>query len=53
MQRYCIIRTLGFKIGEVTKINRRRLSSEATDAARIKQLWDVVMTELDLPVCAR
>ncbi|KAI0549293.1 HET-domain-containing protein [Xylaria curta] len=43
------LRTLSFKIGEVTKISRTRLGSEATDANAIKRRWDDIMTELDLP----
>ncbi|KAI0458631.1 HET-domain-containing protein [Xylaria acuta] len=44
------LRTLSFKIGEVTKISRTRLGSEATNANAIKRRWDDIMVELELPV---
>jgi hypothetical protein len=42
-----IIRSLSFKIGEVTKI---RLGGEVDDTERLKQRWYDIMSELDLPV---
>ncbi|KAI3326827.1 HET-domain-containing protein [Xylariaceae sp. AK1471] len=44
------IRSLSFKIGEVTKISHTKLGDEASDAKRLKQRWDGIMNELDLPV---
>jgi hypothetical protein len=44
------IRSLSFKIGMVTKISRTKLGGEVSDAARLKQRWDGIMNELDLPV---
>ncbi|KAI8945718.1 hypothetical protein F4801DRAFT_584144 [Xylaria longipes] len=41
------LRTLSFKIGEVTKTSRTKLGSEASDAKAIKRRWDDIMTELE------
>ncbi|KAJ2985484.1 hypothetical protein NUW58_g5503 [Xylaria curta] len=43
-------RSGSFKIGQVTKISHTRLGSETSDAKYIKQRWDDILTELDLPV---
>ncbi|KAI0437303.1 HET-domain-containing protein [Xylaria telfairii] len=45
-----VIRSLGFKIGEVTKLSHTRLGSEASNAERIKRRWDDIIAELSLPV---
>ncbi|KAI0098080.1 HET-domain-containing protein [Nemania sp. FL0031] len=45
-----VIRSLSFKIGDVTKISNTRIGSDKDDNEVLKRQWDDMMNELDLPV---
>lgn len=44
-----VIRSISFKIGEVTRISQTRFSRDNNDNNNMRQRWTDIMTELELP----